>query len=323
MVKPIFLFLSLCVGSMGFGALHRATNQLRVAANIRHEQWQAASNALAATRTATLAAQAEVLDKRNRLLQAGRHPALSPELSLLLEKDGFTGHSAAWAELRQQLGIGWDASSDYVLVRKQVLKQLDCPPLFCASRASDFTCGLLGLSPAEQSGIEAVLGRIRGERSLTVQRAEPRGDVVAQYTAPAVDPSSEQTLSNRFAAEITGVVGPERADFLVPEAWRRELGFDLAPPVAVTLIIRKTLVDGEPDLFCEIMDGGGAIVPVRYGRYPTGWFLALFPEGWKAFAEQEGFELPPNCQRPPYGLEQISRGSDGVPLISITPTNAP
>ena len=322
MTKPIFLFLSLCAGSIGFGALHRATNQIRTAASIRHEQWQAASNGLAATRTAMLAAQAEVLDKRNRLLQARRHPALSPELLLLLEKDGLTDHSAAWAELRQQLGLGWDTSPDYVLVRKQVLKQLHCPPLFCASRASDFTCGLLGLSPPEQSAIEAVLGGIRKERSLTVQRAEPRGDVVAQYTAPAVDPSSEQTLSNRLAAEITSVGGPERADFLVPKAWL-ELSFDLAPPVAVTLIIRKTLVDGEPDLFCEIMDGGGAIVPVRYGRYPTGWFLALFPEGWKALSEQEGFELPPNCQRPPYGLEQVSRGSDGVPMISITPTKAP
>jgi hypothetical protein len=310
------------VGSIGFGALHRATNQVRTTASNRHEQWQAASNGLAATRAAMLTAQAEVLDKRNRLLQAGRHPTLSSELLLLLEKDGFTGHSAAWAELRQQLGIGWDTSPDFVLVRKQVLKQLDCPPLFCASRASDFTCGLLGLSPAEQSTIEAVLGGIRKERSLAVQRAEPRGDVVAQYTMPAVDPSSEQTLSNRFAAEITSVVGPERADFLAPEAWR-QLSFDLAPPVANTMIIRKTLVDGEPDLICEMSDGGYLML-VRYGRYPSGWFLTLFPDGWKTLAGQEGFELPPNCQRPPDDrLERVSRGSNGVPIISITPTNAP
>jgi hypothetical protein len=306
MTKPIFLFLSLCVGSIGFGALHRATNQIRTATTIRHEQWQVASNSLAASRAAMLAAQAEVLDKRNRLLQARRHPALSPELLLLLEKDGFTGHSAAWAEMRQQLGIGWDTSPDYVLVRKQVLKQLDCPPLFCASRASDFTCGLLGLSPAEQSAIEAVLGGIRRERSLAVQRAEPRGDVVAQYTLPAVDPSSEQTFSNRFAAEITSVVGPERTDFLIPEAWR-ELRYDLAPPEAVTMSVRKAFVDGEPDLVCD-MSSGTAIVPVRSGRYPSNWFLTLFPEGWKALAEQEGFELPPNCQRPPTDRERESVG---------------
>jgi hypothetical protein len=318
MTKPIFLFLSLCVGSIGFGALHRATNQIRTAASIRHEPCQAASNGLAATRTVMLAVQAEVLDKRNLLLQARRHPALSPELLLLLERDGFTGHSAAWAELRQQLGIGWDTSPDYVLVRKQVLKQLDSPRLW-ASHSSDATCGLLGLSPAEQSAVEAVLGRIRGERSLTVRRAEPRGDVVAQYTMPAVDPSFEQTLSNRFTAEITSVVGPERADFLLPLAWW-ELESDLAPPAAKTMIIRKTLVNGEPDLICE---GDGFLGPVRYGRYPFGWFLTLFPEGWKALAEEEGFELPPNCQRPPYGLERVSRGSDGVPMISITPTNAP
>jgi hypothetical protein len=321
MTKPIFLFLSLCVGSIGFGALHRAINQIRMASSIRHEQWQAASNGLAATRAAMLAAQAEVLDKRGRLLQARRHPALSPELLLLLEKDGVTGHSVAWAELRQQLGIGWDTSPDYVLVRKQVLKQLNYPLLFGASRASDFTCGLFGLSPAEQSALEAVLGRIRGEQSLIVQRAEPHGDVVAQYTMPAVDPSSAQTLSNRFAAELTSVVGPERADFLAPEAWR-QLSFDLAPPVANAMIIRKTLVVGEPDLICEMSDGG-YLMPVRYGRYPASWFLTLFPEGWKGLAEQEGFQLPPNCQRPPFERETVGRDSKGAPIISIVPTNAP
>ena len=322
MTKPIFLFLSLCVGSIGFSALHRGTNQIRAAATIRHEQWQAASNGLAAPRAAMLAAQAEVLDKRNRLLQARRHPALSPELLLLLEKDSFTGHSAAWAELRQQLGIGWDTSPDYVLVRKQVLKQLTYPVLFCASRASDFTCGLFGLSPAEQSTIEAVLGRIRAERSPTVQRAEPSGDVVAQYSMAAVDPSSAQTLSNRFAAEITSVVGPERADFLVPEAWR-ELTYDVVPLVANTMIIRKTLGDGAPDLICEVSDGG-SLMPVRYGRYPfPGWFLTLFPEGWKALAEKEGFELPPNCQKPPRERETVRRDGNSVIIMTITPTNAP
>ncbi|MEI7935122.1 MAG: hypothetical protein WCK27_00400 [Verrucomicrobiota bacterium] len=321
MTKPIFLFLSLCVGSIGFSALHRTTNQIRTAATIRHEQWQAASNGLAATRAAMLAAQAEVLDKRNRLLQARRHPALSPELLLLLEKDGFTGHSAAWAELRQQLGIGWDTSPDYVLVRKQVLKQLNHPRLFGDnSRASDVTSGLLGLSPAEQSALEAVLGRIRRERSLAVQRAEPRGDVVAHYTMPAVDPSSEQTLSNRFAAEIISVLSPERSDFLLPDAWW-ELKADVAPPVANTMTIRKTLANGQPDLICEMSDG--FVASVRYGRYPSGWFLTLFPD-WKALAEQEGFELPSNCQRPPNDRsERLSRDSNGVFFISITPTNAP
>lgn len=321
MTKPIFLFLSLCVGAIGFSALHRATKQIRTAASIRHEQWQAASNGLAATRAAMLAAQAEVLDKRNRLLQVRRHPALSPELLLLLEKEGFAGHSAAWAELRQQLGIGWDKSPDYVLVRKQVLKQLNHPRLFWDnSRASDVTIGLLGLSPAEQSAIEAVLGGIRGERIRTVQRAEPRGDVVAQYTMPAVDPATEQILSNRFAAEITSVVGSDRADFLLPRAWWE---LDLARPEAVTMTIRKTLVDGQPDLFYETSDSGG-IGPVRYGRYPGfSWFLTLFPEGWKSLAEQEGFELPPNCQRPPSGRERVGRDANGVPFMSMAPTNAP
>jgi hypothetical protein len=298
MVKPIFLFLSLCVGSIGFGALHRATNQLRVAANIRHEQWQAASSGLAATRAALLAAQAEVLDKRARLRQARRHPVLSPELLHLLEEEGLTSHSAAWAEMRQQLDIGWDASPDYVLVRKQVLQQLDFRWLFSPTRVSDVASGLLGLSPAEQSAIEAVLGKIRGEQILTVQRAEPHGDVVAQYTMPAFDSSSEETLSNRFAADLTSAIGPERANFFLPGAWR-DLRNNLPPPVAESITIRQTLVDGEPDLVCEMRSGIVHTSPVRYGSCPSCWFPLLFPEGWKSLAEREGFALPPRCQRPP------------------------
>jgi hypothetical protein len=291
-----------------------------MAASTTHEQWQVASNGLAATRAAMLAAQAEVLDKRNRLLQARRHPALSPDLLLLLQKDSFTGHSAAWAELRQQLGLGWETSPDYVLVRKQVVKQLNSPRLFSSSRFTDVTCGLLALSSTEQSAIEAILAGFIKEPSLVVQRAEPRGDVVAQYTMPAVDPSYEQSLSNRFAAEITSVVGSDRADFLFPRAWWE---LDLARPEAVTMTIRKTLVDGQPDLFYETSDTGG-IQPVRYGSYPGfSWFLTLFPEGWKSLAEQEGFELPPNCQRPPSGRERVGRDANGVPFMSITPTNAP
>ena len=86
--------------------------------------------------------------------------------------------------------------------------------------------------------------------------------------------------------------------------------------------VRKAFVDGEPDLVCD-MSSGTAIVPVRSGRYPSNWFLTLFPEGWKTLAEQEGFELPPNCQRPPYGRETLGRDSNGVFFMSITPTNAP
>jgi len=45
--------------------------------------------------------------------------------------------------------------------------------------------------------------------------------------------------------------------------------------------------------FCS--EGGFfKIEDVRYVHYPSLWFIALFPGGWEAIAQREGFELPKN-----------------------------
>jgi hypothetical protein len=194
--------------------------------------------------------------------------------------------------LRQHLGIGWDCSSDYVLVSKRVLKQLDYERLDSGERATDTACDLLALSPAEQSAIRTMLNSARQGQWLHVERAEPAGDIVAQYTARAPDPSFEQGQSNLFVTQLTALLGPERAGLLVPGAWR-EFKSELAPRKAETLTIRRTSVDGEPDLVWEMQYGDQvATSPVRYAHYPSRWFLKVFPGGWQTLADREGFELP-------------------------------
>ena len=299
MNRLMIVVLGVCAGVIVFSVLHQGVKQTRTAAALKQREWQAGREELAATEEKISLLRREVLDKKNRLRQATRHPGISPELLALLENSTFKGHSAAWAELRQQLGIGWDTSPNYVLVNKRVLKKLQYQRLSgeCTS-VTDEARDLLGLSPGEQSALGAALDRAREGQWLRIERTEPKGDIVAQYTVPAPDPVFDQSISNHFAAEVAAVVGPERADMLLPDAWR-ELRSGLAPAKPETMTIRRAMVDGEPDLICEMKRGdilSDSTSPVRYAHYPSAWFLTLFPGGWKALAEREGFELPQRFQ---------------------------
>ena len=278
---------------IGVSALRRDTQSTRSAALKEESQWRSGKNALADSQAATEALRAEVLDKRNRLQEAMNHPAISPELLRLLEGD--TRNPAAWAELRRQLGVGWDASPDYVLVNKAALKDLQYDRLVYLTGASDITSDLLGLSPAEQSSVASVVQRVRKAPWGQVQRGEPRGDIVAQYTVSPPDTGAEQSISNNFNIDIAAAMGQERADLFLPDAWR-ELSANLAPSQAQAITIRRTVTDGDPDLVCEISQGGKvSSSPVRYATYPmypAGWFLTMFPGGWQDLAKRENFELP-------------------------------
>jgi hypothetical protein len=282
---------------IGVSALRRDTRLTRSTTFNEEGQWQARTNALAESQAIAEVLRAEVLDKKNRVKQANGHPEISPELLGLLEGDSSRGHLAAWAELRRQLGIGWDASPDYVLVSKAALKELQYQRLVSAKRVSDIASDLLGLTRVEQSGMAAIIQRVRDGQARQVQRAEPSGDVVAQYTDLPMDPRVAMSLSNSFAGEITGVVGQERTDMLLPGAWR-ELRNDLAPSEAQTMTIRRTITDGQPDLTCEVRYGSHVYLShVRYGNYPSSWFLSTFPGGWADLAKRENFELPAKFQQ--------------------------
>lgn len=292
-----FLFASLAVvfGVVSFSALRRDTRSVRFATLKEVSQWRAETNALAANEAATGVLRAEVLNKKNRLKETGSHPEISAELLALLGGDTSKGHLAAWAELRRQLGVGWDASPDYVLVSKAALKDLQYDRLVYEERPSDITSDLLGLSSAERAAMASAIQRVREAAWGEVQRSEPSGDIVAQYTVRPPDPGAMQNTSNRFVADIAAAVGLERADLFLPEAWR-ELSANMAPRETQTMTIRRSVTDGEPDLVCEISQGGKVSVsPVRYATipmYPSGWFIKMFPGLWQDLAKRENFELP-------------------------------
>jgi hypothetical protein len=106
----------------------------------------------------------------------------------------------------------------------------------------------------------------------------------------------EQSISNNFSAQVTGILGNERAEIFLEDAWRRLRS--QGPTIGqspVTMTIRRSNVNGEAKLICELREGSAVRTSeVRYGHYPSAWFLTLFPGGWEPLAQREGFALPAN-----------------------------
>ncbi|MDB6110023.1 MAG: hypothetical protein JWR69_1773 [Pedosphaera sp.] len=294
MNKSFAAILILGAGATAFTTLRSTTGQAQAVIASQHVQWQAATNRLADLQAAAAGLRKEVFDKKLQLRQASLNPSHNPELLQLLGGDTSKGHAAAWAELRDRLGIDWNNSEDYVLVSKRVLKGLNFTRLTGGGWLSDQAGALLAISPDEEARIKQAIQHSTDEAWLQVRRTEPSGNILAQYTIPAPDPTFQQSVSNRFVAEITSNLGAERADLFLDQAWR-ELLRELAPSANgdVTMTIRRTLTDGEPKLICETREGDSVYsMDVQYAHYPSSWFLTLFPGGWETLAKREGFELP-------------------------------
>jgi hypothetical protein len=287
-------------GAFGFSVCHRQAMRAHSVALVTAQQSAGIKAQLEQAMSRLAGLRAEVQEKKNRLAEALPQSGLSPQLVRLLEGKQVRPPTAALAELRQQLGIGWDCSPDYVLVNKCVLNRLDYSRLDSGKRPSDTACQMLALSPTEQSALTAALQRARDDwQAPAIDRTEPHGDVVAQYAVRAPDADAEQSLSNRIAAGIVGAVGAERAELLLPAAWR-EFRNGIGSTEAETLIVRRTDENGEPDLVWETNRGNNTSKGlVRYAYYPSSWFLSAFPGGWKTLAEREGFELPAKFRSPP------------------------
>ncbi len=294
MSKLLLAVLILSAGAIGATVAHRQSDQAQSKRASIEAARDGATNELTGLTTTLNSLRAEVAEKRSRLAQLSPNSRLDADLLQLIETG--TGNAAAWSRLRDQLGIGWDNSADYVLVSKRVLKDLNYQRILSGRRATDTACSVLGISAAEQSGIRTALEHACTAEWSQVQRTEPSGDVVAQYTIRPPDGTLELGISNAFSAEITSVLGSERAALFARDAWR-ELRRDLAPagPDPAILTVRRSGSDGEPTLVYDLREGGSTQTrEVQYAHYPSGWFLTLFPKGWQSLAEREGFELPAN-----------------------------
>lgn len=295
MNKLILLTLAIGAGTTGYALWNGAARQSRANLQVLVRQQQAATDDLARAQETLAALRREVRSKQDQLRAAGRHADVSPEIMAILNGDNKPGQLKGWAELRQELGLGWDASPDYVLVNKRALKDVWFNKLNLNGRLTSDSIQLLNLTSDEQTAMKAVLDQARAGQWLNVKNTTPAGDsaIAAQLTLTPPDPEFQAAQSNAFTAGITAAIGPERADLFLQDAWREFLN-DLSPQQAETMTLRWVQNDGQSDLNCEISSGQNVSTsPVRYGNYPAFPILKLFPHGgWQEMAQSMNFQLP-------------------------------
>ncbi len=297
MKKLLFAISILGIGAVSFGALQRAASSARTTRRSRSLQWVAATNRLAQLTAVLNGLRAETEEKKRFLTSASSFSQVRPDL-LKLMQEPWNQPLAALADLRRELGIGWNSSDDYVLVNKSVLKAINLHAFTYAPGLTDPARGILAISRQEESQIGNIIHDVLQEQSVRAQRTEPAGDIVAHYLIPADEPGLEQSISNRFSTEIIGVLGAQRADIFVKSGWpqlRSDLPLVGQEPVSLT--VKRSIVNGEPRLVWQKQQAQATSSgPVRYAEYPANWFTRLFPRGWRELAEREHFDLPTNFE---------------------------
>lgn len=297
-MKRVALALSiLSSGAIGIGLLCQATRHFQATNALRWHELDGVIGQLAELNKAIASVQEGVARKKLKIASTPITPSFSPELLELLTGNPSSKSRkrslAASDELREKLGIDWNNSGDYVLVTKQALNRFNFSRLYAAERATDTATKVFALSPREQAGLADALHHARQATISRVQRVEPTGDIVAQYTIQP-DETLQASISNQFSTEITALLGTERSDSFLPSAWR-ELGPDLTPSGSepVTMTVRRSSGESGPKLVWELKQGTSVSTDdVRFAYYPSSWFLTLFPGGWETIAAREGFELP-------------------------------
>lgn len=299
MNRLILLFLALGTGTTGYAVWNGAARQSRANIQSLARQQLAATNDLACAQDTLAALRTEVRSKQDQLRAASRHADFSPEMMAILNGDNKRGQLKGWADLRQALSLGWDASPDYVLVNKQAIKDVWFNKLWSDGKLSSDSIQLLNLTSDEQTAVKAVFDQVRAAGQwLNVKNTTPVGDsaIAAQLTLVPPDPDFQTAQSNAFTAGITAAIGAERAELFLKDAWR-EFSNNLSPQQPEVMTLRWVQNDGQPDLICEESSGGKNVstMPVRYAHYPAFPLLKLFPHGgWQEMAQSMNFQLPPS-----------------------------
>jgi hypothetical protein len=297
MNKLILLVLAIGAGTTGYAVWNQAARQSQANLQELAQQGESASNDLARAQDSLAALRSEVHSKEDQLSAASRHGNISLEMMAVLNDLKTPKQSKGWAELRQELGLGWDASPDYVLVEKRALQYVWFNRLMGDGKLSGDSVELLNLTSQEQAAIKAVLDQARSGQWLNVKNTTPSGDstIAAQLTLTPPDPEFEAGVSNTFTAGITAAIGPERAELFLQSAWW-EFSNGLSPRQAAVMTLRWVDKDGQPDLICEEASGGKitSTMPVRYATYPAFPVLKLYSYGWEEMARSMNFQLPPS-----------------------------
>ncbi len=305
-MKRILLAISiLSVGGAGLLALNSAVQQAQRELRLNEAAWQTQTQLLTLVESQHTTLMRSVTESKRELRgrQSGRFAGESPLAALVrLEKlERLTPEEQE--QLREELGLSWHSSDQWLLVSKATLRNVGLRALK-ASELTDAACGVLAITPGERQSLDAAFGRVRDEFSTwataNLQREGPSGETVARYTIPA-DPEFAAGLTNELFAALNVTLGAERAELLsqYSSGWLQiETGY-LGAVTNTLTVLYQARDGGEPKLYYKLtrqgagnfgnMQEGPGVIITKY--FPPA-FRKVFPGGWSEVAQREGFELP-------------------------------
>lgn len=320
MKRSFIAILILATGTTVFCALRNSVTDTRQDLATQRTAWQMQTQQLTQLRFEQQQL-TEHLDDTKQLLAAQPPVPPLPPLAQLEGKilSGVSLQKLTAAESEQllaELGFNWNTTGDYVIVSKKSLVGIDYGGIKDV-KLTAAAIATLAITPEEQAAIETITRRLYDARvawaKAHVQRTEPSGDILAQYTLP-VDVELSQNQLAIFTNGIFSILGDQRGQLLKDHsvAWMQNIGlligrdFSKTPPEYLantsiaayqvqpaTLILKRYQVADYWGINYTFEHMGGSTTSEISPFQPLPEvFKSVFPGGWKEIAEREGFELP-------------------------------
>ncbi|HEV2694421.1 MAG TPA: hypothetical protein VG347_16125 [Verrucomicrobiae bacterium] len=312
--------LAICILTLGvavFCAVHISVAEARQELAVQNAAWQAQTQQLAQLTLVKQQVLERIDDNKRSLAALPPLPVLQQLEQKVLSGDSLKNLSAAESEqLLAELGFNWNTTGDYLIISKKSLDGISYYAMRGAklSKAARET---LAITATEQGAIESMTGQLIRNRTdwakANVQRNEPSGDVVADYSLP-VDLAYSKSQFNVYTNEIVNTLGEQRAQWLKDhsEDWMQSAGLFAAPdmsrlpkevfaslpadayaPAPMTMKLERYQSGDQWRLnVTTTINGGTMTTSVSPGQPFPEAFRGIFPGGWQDLAAQEGFELP-------------------------------
>ena len=317
MKKILLAIFILAVGITLFCAARQATAAASENLAAQTSAWQTQTQQLVALRLEQQRVLERVTDTKQLLKSQPSPPTLAQLTEKILSGASLKNLSATESEqLLAELGFNWNSSGEFLIVSKKSLVGISFDGMN-GVKLTAAAIGTLAISPAEQGAVEAMTQQLCAERTAWVkehiQRTEPSGDVLAEYTLPANVELSQSQLAV-FTNGVLTALGSERGQWLQDHSsrWMEDTGLhtgydfskvpaELLPLLSVdehqnqptTLTLKRYQAGKDWHLNFTLQQAGNNMTTSvnPWQPFPEA-FQSIFPGGWRELAEREGFELP-------------------------------
>jgi hypothetical protein len=317
MKRALLAILILVTGTTIFCSLRGAVIATQRECAIQKSAWQTQTQQLVQLRFEKSQLAEHWRETERQISRQTSLPALTQLEEKILSGVSLQNLSAAESkQLLAELDFNWHTTGDFIIVSKPSLAGI----LFNGLKGTKLTeaaRAVLAVTPDEQMAIEAITQQLGDTRTAWdkehVQRTEPNGDMVAQYTLPA-DAEFSQSQVSVFTNGILSVLGDQRAQWLQDHSvgWMQDSGLLTGPDISkippefqsmmpisdhqnqsTSLTLNRYQSGDEWNVNATLKQAGNNMT---YGISPWQPFPAafspLFPGGWKELAQREGFQLP-------------------------------